>query len=48
MNVMNDLALIKEELAKVKEAYTICVKYERCPIYLSYEYDELFGRGKGG
>lgn len=49
MNVMNDLSLIKEELAKVKEAYTICVKYERSPIYLSFEYDELLDIAvKGG
>ena len=49
MNVMNDLELIKEELAKVKEAYSICVKYERSPIYLSYEYDELLDIAvKGG
>ena len=32
---------LKEELAKVKEAFQITIKYERSPIYLSYEYDEL-------
>ena len=49
MNVLNDVVLIKEELSKVKEAYTICIKYERSPIYLSYEYDELLDIAyKGG
>ena len=41
MNMFSDINEIKEELAKVKEAFQITVKYERCPIYLSYEYDEL-------
>ena len=49
MNVLSDLSIIKEELAKVKEAYTISIKYERSPIYLSYEYDELLNIAvKGG
>lgn len=49
MNMINDINLIKEELAKVKEAFQITVKYERCPIYLSYEYDELLDIAvKGG
>lgn len=41
MNMFSDINEIKEELAKVKEAFQITVKYERSPIYLSYEYDEL-------
>ena len=41
MKMLNDIDEIKEELAKVKEAFQITIKYERSPIYLSYEYDEL-------
>ena len=49
MKTLNDIDVIKEELSKTNEAFTITTKYDRCPIYIDCQYDKLLDVAvKGG
>lgn len=49
MKTLNDINVIKEELKKTNEAFSITTKYDRCPIYIECKYDELLNVAvKGG